>query len=147
MKKRSRDVLITGILLVTSFLITGGMFIGLFAGIDDSVFVMLMATAIITFVLANANRIVTARSYGVKVRGYEGIVHRVLKAPGDRNEHFIEGKPESTFGEVVRDIWPFKDHDVDSGWKLVTTSGEDVTDRALSSYEDIVEIEFAEPEA
>ena len=147
MKKRSRDVLITGILLGTSTIITTGIFFGSFAGVEDSVYVALMATAIITFVLALANNIATTRSYGVKVRGYEGIVHRVLKAPGHRNEYFIEGKPESTFREVVRDIWPFDDHAVDSVWKLVTDSGEDVTDRALSSYEGIVEIEFAEPEA
>ena len=144
MKKSSRHVLVTGILLGTSTILTSGIFFGSFAGIDDATYVMIMAAAIITFVLALTNNIATAKSYGVKVRGYEGIVHRVLKAPGHRNEYFIKGKPESTFREVVRKIWPFDDHDVDSGWKLVTTSGEDVTDIALSSYEGIVEIEFTD---
>ncbi|MHA1576571.1 MAG: hypothetical protein ACTSU3_04350 [Candidatus Thorarchaeota archaeon] len=146
MKRSSRHRSLAGILFLISAIITAGIFWGLFAGVEDSTYAMIVATAVITFILAFANIIVTSRPYGIKVRGYEGIVHRVLKAPGHRNEYFIEGKPESTFREVVRNIWPFADHDVDSSWKLMTISGEDVTDSGLYSYEGIVEIEFAEPE-
>ena len=147
MKRNSWQKILTGILFLISAIITTGIFYGLFAGVDDSVYMGLMATAIITFVLAFANILSTSKSYGVKVRGYEGIVHRVLKAPGHRNEYFIEGEPESTFRDVVRDFWPFDDDDFQRHWKLLTTSGEDVTDESLSSYEGIVEIEFEEPEA
>ena len=146
MKRKEMHNILAIILFLTSAVITSGIYFGLFAGVENDVYLMLIATAAISLVLAIANILVTSKSYGVKVRGYEGVVHRVLKAPGHRNEYFIEGEPESIFREVVRDFWPFEDQDVNGSWKLVTTSGEDVTDSSLSSYEGIVEIEFTEPE-
>ncbi len=140
--KRWHGVLVGG-LFTTSAIILFGLGLGYFVGIDSETGFNLLTIAGITFVLAILTLIATATPYGVNVRGYEGILHRVLKAPGHRNEYFIEGKPESTFREVVRDIWPFHDQDVNSSWKLVSTSSEDVTDRVLSSYEGIVEIVFA----
>lgn len=142
MKRNRWHEFLMGILFITGALVSFGIGFGYFVGVESSTGYILLTTAGISFVLAIAILIATARPYGVKVRGYEGIVHRVLKAPGYRNEYFIQGKPESTFREAVRDIWPFDDRDVDSSWKLVTTSSEDVTDKSLSSYEGIVEIVF-----
>ncbi|MHA1636817.1 MAG: hypothetical protein ACTSUB_02275 [Candidatus Thorarchaeota archaeon] len=140
--KRWHGVIIIGLFAISAVILFG-LGLGYFVGVDSETGYTLLTIAGIAFVLGIVALIVTATPYGVNVRGYEGILHRVLKAPGHRNEYFIQGEPETTFREVVRDIWPFDDQDVNNSWKLVTASGEDVTDRSLSSYEGIVEIVFA----
>jgi hypothetical protein len=77
-----------------------------------------------------------------KLKGYGGTITRVVKIPGARMEHFISGKPETTFEQALRDNWPFEDHDIQTKVKIVTDKGEDVTENALSSHEGTVMIEF-----
>ncbi|MBN2229053.1 MAG: hypothetical protein JW779_05620 [Candidatus Thorarchaeota archaeon] len=76
------------------------------------------------------------------LKGYSGKITRVVKIPEARMEHFISGKPETTFGQALRDNWPFEDHDINSKWRIVTENGEDVTKNALSSHEGTVMVEF-----
>lgn len=57
-------------------------------------------------------------------------------------EHFISGTPETTFGQALRDNWPFEDRDIKSKWRIVTDTGVDVTKSALSSHEGTVMVEF-----
>jgi hypothetical protein len=57
-------------------------------------------------------------------------------------EYFIHGTPETTFGEALRDSWPFEDHDIKSKWRIVTEKGADVTKSKLSSHEGTVMVEF-----
>ena len=71
-----------GGLFTTSAIILFGMGLGYFWGLDSEIIFNLLAMGGITFVLGVIVNIATTRPYGVKVRGYEGILHRVLKAPG-----------------------------------------------------------------
>ena len=76
------------------------------------------------------------------MNGYSGRVNRVVKIPEARMEHFICGTPGTTFGQALRNNWPFKDHDIESKWRIVTEKGADVTNSALSSHEGTVLVEF-----
>jgi hypothetical protein len=76
------------------------------------------------------------------LKGYSGIINRVVKIQGERMEYFIHGTPETTFEQALRNNWPFKDHDKKSKLKLVTKTGVDVTKSALSSHEGTVLVEF-----
>jgi hypothetical protein len=77
------------------------------------------------------------------LKGYSGRITRVVKLPGARTEHFINGTPETTFEQALRDNWPFEDHDAKkSKLRIVTDTGEDVTKSKLSSHEGTVMVEF-----
>jgi hypothetical protein len=76
------------------------------------------------------------------LRGFEGEITRVVKVKGSRREYFIKGKEDTTFEEAIRQSWPVEDHKVNSKWRVVSSSGEDLTKRKLSSYDKTVIIEF-----
>ncbi len=76
------------------------------------------------------------------LKGYSGRVNRVVKIPRASVEHFIYGTPETTFGQALRNNWPFEDQGIKSKWRIVTEKGADVTNSALSSHEGTVLVEF-----
>lgn len=76
------------------------------------------------------------------LKGFEGEITRVARVKGTKREYFIKGEEESTFEEAIRQSWPFKDHDVNSKWRVVSSSGEDLTKSKLSSHDRTVTIEF-----
>lgn len=77
-----------------------------------------------------------------KLKGYSGKITRVVKIPEARMEHFISGKPDTTFEEALRDNWPFEDRDNKSKFRIMTDKGVDVTKNTLSSHEGTVLVEF-----
>ncbi|UCE10260.1 MAG: hypothetical protein JSW61_15015 [Candidatus Thorarchaeota archaeon] len=78
------------------------------------------------------------------LKGYAGIINRVVKIAGVVKEHLISGTPETTFEQALRDNWPFEDHDAKSKLRIVTDKGVDVTKSTLSSHEGTVLVEFLE---
>lgn len=76
------------------------------------------------------------------LKGYSGSMNRVVKIKGERMEYFISGLPKTTFEKAMLDNWPFEEHDIKSKFRIMTDTGVDVTNSALSSHEGTVLIEF-----
>ncbi len=76
------------------------------------------------------------------LKGFEGEITRVAREKDTKHEFFIRGKEDTTFEEAIRESWPFKDHNIHSKWRVVSSSGEDLTKSKLSSYDRTVIIEF-----
>jgi hypothetical protein len=77
-----------------------------------------------------------------KLKGYKGIITRVVKLVDARMEYFISGTPETTFEQALRDNWPFEDRDIKSKLRIMTDDGKDVTKSTLLSHEGTVLVEF-----
>ncbi|MHA1961559.1 MAG: hypothetical protein ACW99U_15160 [Candidatus Thorarchaeota archaeon] len=142
MKRREWHRFLSVVLFAMSGIIMSGIYFGWFFWLETTILYPLLALTLISFLCGVVNVVLSSRPYGVKVRGYEGIIYRVIKAPGDRNEHMIQGEPHRTFRDAVREAWPFDDCDVDGNWRILTKAGKDVTDMMLSSWEGTVEIVF-----
>ncbi len=76
------------------------------------------------------------------LKGFEGSITRVVKTKGSHREYFIKGEPDTSFKDALIESWPFIDHNDDEKWKIVTPSGEDITEKTLSSHEGTVIVEF-----
>jgi len=77
------------------------------------------------------------------LKGYSGTINRVVKIKGERMEYFIQGSPDTTFEEALRDNWPWEDRDKKkTKIRIVSDTGEDVTKSSLSSHEGTVLVEF-----
>jgi hypothetical protein len=76
------------------------------------------------------------------LKGFEGSITRVVKLKGINKEYFIKGNPDSSFKEALQKSWPFIDHKVKEKWKIVTPSGEDITEMKLSEHSGTVIVEF-----
>ncbi|MGY5853073.1 MAG: hypothetical protein RTU92_05860 [Candidatus Thorarchaeota archaeon] len=76
------------------------------------------------------------------LKGFEGMITRVVKMKESNREHFIKGLPDTSFGEALQNSWPFTDHKITESWKIVTPSGEDITEWKLSGHEGTVIVEF-----
>ncbi|MHA2425420.1 MAG: hypothetical protein ACXAEF_11580 [Candidatus Thorarchaeota archaeon] len=76
------------------------------------------------------------------LKGYQGKITRVVKILDTKKEFFISGHEDGTFEETIRESWPFEDRDVKDKWRVVSSSGEDLTKSKLGSHSDIVILEF-----
>ncbi len=76
------------------------------------------------------------------LKGFAGNVTRVIRLKDSKREYFIKGHDDTTFEEAVRQSWPFEDHDVHKKWRVVSSTGEDLTRSTLSSHERTVILEF-----
>ncbi|MGY5877198.1 MAG: hypothetical protein RTU30_15710 [Candidatus Thorarchaeota archaeon] len=76
------------------------------------------------------------------LKGFEGMITRVIKEKGSTREHFIRGLPDTSFGEALQHSWPFIDHKVTESWKIVTPSGENITEQKLTGHEGTAIVEF-----
>ncbi|MHA1908659.1 MAG: hypothetical protein ACW98Y_15270 [Candidatus Thorarchaeota archaeon] len=76
------------------------------------------------------------------LKGYQGKITRVVKIRDTKKEFFISGHEDITFEEALEESWPFDDRNVKDKWRVVSSSGEDLTKRKLGSHSDIVILEF-----
>ena len=77
-----------------------------------------------------------------KLKGFEGAITRVVRIRDVKREFFIRGGEDATFEEALHATWPFEDHDVKENWKVVSSSGEDVTKTKLVDHAGTVILEF-----
>ncbi|MFW9920286.1 MAG: hypothetical protein ACFFED_11845 [Candidatus Thorarchaeota archaeon] len=76
------------------------------------------------------------------LKGFAGSITRVVNIKGTKEEFFIKGHENSTFEEAIRQSWPYENNDLKKKWKVVASSGEDLTKRKISSYDETVILEF-----
>jgi hypothetical protein len=76
------------------------------------------------------------------LKGFQGMDTRVVREKDTKTEYFIKGPPDSTFRDALKNSWPFTEHKVSEKWRILTPSGEDVSDKKLSECVDIVIVEF-----
>jgi hypothetical protein len=72
----------------------------------------------------------------------DGIFKRLIKDKETGEECIIQGTKESTYREVLVDLWPFSDRKKTSHWYVTDHQGNNITDKLLSEYDSIVEIVF-----
>lgn len=77
-----------------------------------------------------------------KLKGFEGAITRVVRILDTKKEFFIRGTDDSTFGEALIASWPFEDHDVKENWRVLSSTGEDLTSSKIIDYSGTVTIEF-----
>ncbi|MGY5879331.1 MAG: hypothetical protein RTV31_03725 [Candidatus Thorarchaeota archaeon] len=77
------------------------------------------------------------------LKGYHGSINRVVKIKGERMEYFIYGEPDMTFEQALRNSWPWEERDKKkTKVRIVSDTGEDVTESTLLSHEGTVLVEF-----
>jgi hypothetical protein len=77
-----------------------------------------------------------------KLKGYSGAINRVVKMKDTKREYFITGEEDDTYEKAVKESWPFEEYDVDDKWRIVSSTGEDLTKSKLSSHAGTVILEF-----
>jgi hypothetical protein len=87
------------------------------------------------------------KSYGYKLKTYDGTITRAVKAPGHRNEAFITGDPEDILKDLLLEDWPFPGIDKDVYWRAFDGKGTDVTEKPIQSFEGQVYLVFEEKES
>ena len=77
------------------------------------------------------------------LKGYSVSINRVVKIKGENMEYFIYGSPDITFEEALHDSWPWEERDKKkTKVRIVSDTGEDVTESTLLSHEGTVLVEF-----
>ncbi|MDF1539859.1 MAG: hypothetical protein P1Q69_13245 [Candidatus Thorarchaeota archaeon] len=76
------------------------------------------------------------------LKGFKGEIQRVVKIKDTKKEYFITGKEDDTYEKALRDSWPFEEYDVKDKWRIVSSTGEDLTKSELSSHAGTVILEF-----
>lgn len=76
------------------------------------------------------------------LKGFDGSINRVVKIKGTKKEYFITGSEESTFEEVLQKVWPFEDHKMSEKWRVISSTGEDLTKTKFKDHSNTVIVEF-----
>ncbi len=76
------------------------------------------------------------------LKGFDGSINRVAKIKGTKKEYFITGSEDSTFEEVLSKEWPFEDHKVSEKWRVISSTGEDLTKTKFRDHSNTVIVEF-----